>query len=221
MRRLFKRVASLVMIPLVRWYLRQERKFQYKTLTLRISPGVFHPGLFGSSKFLLDYIDGLSLHGKSILDVGTGSGALAIFAAKKGGIVTALDLSGSAIENTNANAKSNGVDIFIVQSDLFTKLSSAHFDYIFINPPYYPRPAVSEADLAWYCGEDFQYYKNLFRDLHRYLNLTSHVVMVLTKECPIQKISDIAEENGFRFNMLAEKKVLFDEKNFLFEIMHV
>src|SRR5689334_11505598 len=109
MRLLFKRVSSWILIPLTHWYLRKERNFRYRNIPLTILPGVFHPGLFGSSKFMLQYLSNIDVAGKTFLDVGTGSGAIAIVAAKRGAIVTAIDLSKLAVDNAILNAKRNNV----------------------------------------------------------------------------------------------------------------
>lgn len=79
----------------------------------------------------------------SILDIGTGSGCIAIALAKHipGASVTALDVSGDALEVVNQNALLNNVDIKCIQNNI---LNSSHkvmnekkkFDVIVSNPPY-------------------------------------------------------------------------------------
>jgi release factor glutamine methyltransferase len=221
MRKLFKRVSSWVLIPITQWYLRKKRTFQYGNISLTVLPGVFHPGLFGSSKFLLQYLNELNVSGKTFLDVGTGSGAIAVMAAKRGAIVTAIDLSKIAIENALLNVKQNNVDVIVVHSDLFSNVSQTAFDFIFINPPYYPRIPASEAELAWYCGDNFQYYHKLFSTMPAFIHSQTIVVMVLSKGCDLERIFQIAESNKFKFQVLQEKSVLFDEKNFLYQLTKI
>jgi len=76
-----------------------------------------------------------------VCDVGTGSGILAVCAAKylPGAQVTAVDLSPKAIEVARANAAAHGLDgrITYVQSDLLAGLpQQQQFDFILSNPPY-------------------------------------------------------------------------------------
>jgi release factor glutamine methyltransferase len=83
-----------------------------------------------------------------IADVGTGSGILAVCAAKyaENSHVTAIDISPAALAVARRNAARHGVaeHITFVESDLFAGLpSDAHFDYIVSNPPY-----VSTAEMA-------------------------------------------------------------------------
>ena len=72
--------------------------------------------------------------------------------------------------------------------------------------------------LAWNCGRNLEYFKKLFHQLGEHIHESSRVIMVLTKGCDLQSIISIANEERFRFELLAEKKVLFDEKDYLFEI---
>jgi release factor glutamine methyltransferase len=61
---------------------------------LVVFPEVFHPGLFLSTPLLLDALDQFQLKtGSHVLDLGTGTGVCAIFAAMKGAQVTAADIS--------------------------------------------------------------------------------------------------------------------------------
>ncbi len=76
----------------------------------------------------------------SVLDIGTGSGAIAI-AVKKNApdiLVTAVDISENALSLAKENAKENETDIEFIKSDLFENLQNRKFDCILSNPPYIP-----------------------------------------------------------------------------------
>lgn len=218
MRKILKRIAGPFLVPLTRWYLRKERKFVHDGITIRVLPGVFHPGFFHSTKFILSYLSGQSLRGRSLLELGSGSGLVSIVAAKAGADVVASDLSPKALENTRINANDNQVQIRLLHSNLFDNIDKQRFDWIVINPPYYARKVNSEADLAWYCGENFEYFRKLFASLKDYTHASSEVIIVFTKGADVAAIEKIGKENNCQLQLIKENRVFFDEKDFLFRI---
>ena len=84
----------------------------------------------------------------TILDVGTGSGCLAVTVAKycKQARVTAVDISAEALEVATRNAAKHGVAerIRFVQGDLFAPLAEGEaFDFVLSNPPYIPHGDIA------------------------------------------------------------------------------
>jgi len=93
---------------------------------------------------------------QTVLDMGTGSGVLAIAAAKKGCSVTAVDINPAAITLAKGNAKKEGVEMSFVVSNLFDNIKSK-FDLILFNPPYVPTGPGEKRDMesaAWDGGKD-------------------------------------------------------------------
>lgn len=77
--------------------------------------------------------------GADVLDVFTGSGALALAAAGENArAVTAIDLSRRALLAVRVNARRNGVRVRTLRGDLFGPVAAETFDLILANPPYYP-----------------------------------------------------------------------------------
>ena len=78
------------------------------------------------------------LDGKEILDIGTGSGCIAISLAKNlpNSKVTALDISEDSLEVAKENAKLNNVNIEFINADIFKYQSDKKYDLIVSNPPY-------------------------------------------------------------------------------------
>jgi release factor glutamine methyltransferase len=219
MRKYLKFIAGSVLIPVTRWYLRKERQFVYDGIKVRVFPSVFHPGFFGSTRFLLEHLHQQNLENRTLLELGSGSGLISVFAAKNGAIVTAIDLSPTAVKNTKANALANGIEIQVMQSNLFDGIPKQTFDWIVINPPYYAKTALNDEQLAWYCGEGFDYFKKLFSQLSDYSHSQTSTIMVLSQACEIETIQSIASQAGLRFDLIKEGSAFFEAKNFLFRII--
>ena len=200
---LLKHIVARTCKPLLTKYLSKTRTYNYDGIRLEIPPQVFHPGFFFSTRLLLRYISALTLQGQRFLELGAGSGLIAIHAAKKGATVTATDINPVAVECLRRNCDQNKVKPEIILSDLFSNIPEQSFDIIAINPPYYKKQPQNMVEHAWYCGENGEYFEQLFTKLGKYIHKNSIVVMVLSEECDINMISEIA--SGYNFYM--QKKV--------------
>lgn len=113
-------------------------------------PGVFRPP--SDAWMLAASIDAEPLPpAASVLDLCTGSGVLAIHAARRGaGRVVAVDVSRRAVFAATANARLNGVRVTARRGDLFDPVAGERFDLITSNPPYLPSPdpALPDRGLA-------------------------------------------------------------------------
>lgn len=78
--------------------------------------------------------------GVSVLDLGTGSGHLAVVAALAGASAVAVDVSRRAMVSVRLNARLNGVRVTALRGDLFAPVAGRRFDVIVSNPPYLPHP---------------------------------------------------------------------------------
>jgi release factor glutamine methyltransferase len=102
-------------------------------------PGVFQPP--SDSFMLADQLRRERLGpGVSVLDLGTGSGHLAVVAALAGASATAVDVSRRALLSVRLNARLNGVRVTALRGDLFAPVAGRRFDVIVSNPPYLPHP---------------------------------------------------------------------------------
>jgi release factor glutamine methyltransferase len=95
----------------------------------------------------------------SVLDVFTGSGALAVAAALEGAReTTAVDISLRAVLNVRLNAVLNRVRVHALRGDLFAPVKGRQFDLILANPPYVPSECevlpTKGKSRAWEGGPD-------------------------------------------------------------------
>jgi len=130
--------------------------------------------------------------GQSVLDLCTGSGAIAVAVYKetqRRGCnikMTAVDISAEALELAKENAEANEADILFVQSDLFTRLRG-RFDLIISNPPYIPSADIEtlqtevkdyEPRLALDGGADgLDIYRRIAAEAAKYLNRGGMLMM--------------------------------------------
>ena len=218
LKKFVKRILFKPFYPLTKYYLSKERRYKYKDIQIKVMPYVFHPGLFFSTNIILEYLEGKNLKQSSLLELGAGTGLISIFCAKKNAVVTATDISITAIKNIEHNSTYNSVNINIIQSDLFKEIPKQKFEWIIINPPYYPRDPNNEFEQAWFCGRNFQFFINLFDKLELYSDILSNIIMILSEDCDIKKISEIAEKNFFKLDEITRIRK-WSEWNYLFKIV--
>lgn len=118
-------------------YLTGRREFY--GMDFRVTPAVLIPR--EETELLVDIAR--EKPARRILDLGTGSGCLAIAVAKQlpQAQVTAVDVSAAALDVARENAAHHGVSVRFLQGDWFAPLEGERFDLILANPPY-----VAEAD---------------------------------------------------------------------------
>ena len=132
------------------------RKYQRTVLEaiedmpLVVLPDVFNPKLLRSGAFLVSQIHRIPPRAR-VLDLGSGSGACGIAAARRGCQVVAVDINPSAVRCTRINALLNKVEhtVEIRQGDLFEPVANERFDVILFNPPYYRGTPRDNLDHAW------------------------------------------------------------------------
>jgi release factor glutamine methyltransferase len=217
LRSALKKILFYSYRPLLQIYLKRERYYTYKGIRVIVLPGVFHPGFFYSTKFLFKTLAQLNLDKKHVLELGAGSGFLSVHCAKKGAFVTSSDISSAAVENIKRNALENKLDIKTVHSNLFLKIPKMCFDFVVINPPYFKKDPTTEAENAWYCGQNMEYFVGLFQSLPQYVNAQSLGLMVLSDDCDIKAVQKLAESHGFKFSIFVEQNFIM-EKNYIFSI---
>lgn len=198
-------------------YFQKPRAYNYKGIKGTVLPDVFYPHFTISTKLLMQFLEEVDLKNQEFLELGCGTGLISVLAAQKGAKVTSSDINPKAIENVRLNALNNKVELFAVESDLFQNLQKKHFDYIVVNPPYYPKKANSKAEEAWFCGPNFEYFEKLFSSLGNHIHQNSKVFMILSEDCELERIQAIGKKYRFDFHMELKTKK-WGEENYIFSI---
>ena len=198
-------------------FVRSQRRFHQGRLRLTVPAGVFHPGIYFSTQVFIRFLKTVDFRNKKVLDVGTGSGVLALFAAQGGARAAALDINPKAVETARRNAEDNGLFLQLWHSDLFASVPPQTFDYFLINPPYYPQKPRNDVERAFFAGEQLEYFRHLFLQLPAYLSPAGRAWMILSEDCNLEKIQELARLNRLQFEPVFER-VKWGERLFVFEI---
>jgi release factor glutamine methyltransferase len=174
-------------------------------------PGVFRPI---SDTWML--AAALREHGlgpdTSVLDVCTGSGALAVCAAAGGaGRVTAVDISRRAVLSARINAHLNGVSVQARRSDLFAALAGERYDVIVSNPPYVPDPTdalpTRGRRRAWDAGRDGRaLLDRVIAEAPEHLRPGGALLVVQSDICGIDATRDAMADAGLTAHVVARRR---------------
>ena len=166
-------------------------------LDLQVFPGVFHPKYFGSSSILAGFISGLALNGKSFLEVGCGSGVVALCAARAGAEVTAVDINPDAVRCTIANAERNNLHVNACVGDLFSAVNNRQFDVIVWNPPFLSGEPKSVAEAAFYGGRNFDVIRRFAGEVRAHMTSRGSVYTIVSADVAIEQIEQIFGDQAF------------------------
>lgn len=202
---LMERARVRALAALVRLHQpRRPRRVRVMGVELEVRPGVLSPaeiGGFSPSTFFARHL-GVG-PGERVLDLGTGSGLLAILAARAGAEVTAVDVLPAAAECAAANARRAGMPVDVRCGDLFAPVGDARYDRILFNAPFHlgePRDALER---ALFGGRDGETIRRFARELPRHLQPGGEARVLLGAAEAEALLPGIAAETGLVFTVRA------------------
>jgi methylase of polypeptide subunit release factors len=195
------------------------RTVQAGGFRLSVYPTVFHPKLFLTSEFFGRFLSTLDLAGKNVADVGTGSGILALAAAREGATVVALDTNPKAVEAATDNACANGLGdrVIAIRSDLMSSLApDFQFDVVVSNPPFFSGEPRDIADRAWVAGPGYRDILSLFEQARQRLKPNGTMYVLLSSDSDLHFLGKLIAKAGFRasiatsFSIMIESMIIYE-----------
>lgn len=121
---------------------------EFMSLKFNVKPGVLIPR--PDTETLVEFAISVIKNDKlNILDIGSGSGCIAISIAHycKNATVTSIDISEAALAVAKNNAELNNADVTFKTCDILTSIPDGKFDVIVSNPPYIPTKVINTLDV--------------------------------------------------------------------------
>ncbi len=161
---------------------------------------------------------------RKILDLCTGSGAIAISLAKylPNTEITALDISYKALEVAKLNAKNNKVEnqITFIESNLFENLPKEKYDIIVSNPPYIKQDIIKELDkevqkephIALDGGKDgLDFYRKIIYSGYEYLKYGGYLCLEIGYDQK-EEVMNLLDDNGQYINKICIKDLYNNDR---------
>lgn len=172
-------------------------------LEFKVHKNVYSPDQFLDTSFFSKELP--KIVGKSsLLEVGTGTGAIGIFCALNGADVTLTDINPDAVKTARINAQKYGLNLDVRESDIFDALKKDEkFDYIFWSHPYNNWPETVE-DMLLKSGLDYNYNSltKYIEDSKNHLNANGKLLLGTGSSADINSILNIASKNDYSISLV-------------------
>jgi release factor glutamine methyltransferase len=186
---------------------------------LVVLPSVFNPRALRSGEFFASILDGSLLSGTlDVLDMGTGTGVCAVFAARHARRVVAIDINKSAVRCARINALLNHVEhkLEVRQGDLFAPLTDERFDLVLFNPPFIRGVPQTERDFAWRSTDVVERFA---AELKSHLKPGGHALVLLSTFGDAPTFVREFYEHGFAVAMFAQREFI-NERLTILKLTH-
>lgn len=181
---------------------------------LRVRPTVFHPRYFISSERFAEFIGGLDLSGKHVVDIGTGSGILALAAARSGAErVIATDINPNAALTAAENARDNGLGerVNAVCTNLLAAFAPRPlFDVILSSPPKHAGEPRDLADRGWHAGPQYRDVAALFEQARERLKPGGRLYVMVSSDSDLDLLGTLIDRAGFRARVAYEHSIVIE-----------
>lgn len=182
-------------------------------IRLEVPPSVFHPSLYRSSEVLLESLAKLQIKNKSLLDMGTGTGLIAIAAAHLGAYSQGVDINPVAVSCARNNASRNNLSnlVSFKESDLFSSFNTTEkFDFIVWNPPFYSGMPTDIASAAWMGGDGLATIQRFIEAASSYLKSSGQLILLFSSDMEENLVHRMLSHAGFTGTLIHSKRFMFE-----------
>ncbi|MBU4245634.1 MAG: HemK2/MTQ2 family protein methyltransferase [Nanoarchaeota archaeon] len=178
-------------------------------LKINVFENVYEPA--EDTFLLISALQNSDLKNKTVLEIGTGSGIIALFAARFAKSVLAVDINPKAINCAKENVKINGIkNVEFRESNLFSNINEK-FDIIIFNPPYLPDEQITQ-DIALDGGHDGRkVIERFLEDAPKFLNARGKIFLLESSISHYEKTLQHFEKIGFNAIIIAREKFDWEE----------
>lgn len=175
----------------------------WKGNSLTVLPNVYAPQFFTDSFWFADELPSL-IDSHSLLEIGTGTGLIAMACAKNGAKVVATDINPEAVRNARLNVLATKLDVSVRQGDLYRPIEeSERFDYIFWAHPF-NNWAQRVEDMLLRSGRDYNYegVRAYIEQASGHLAVGGKLLLGTGDSADLAEIDQIATANGYKTKVL-------------------
>ena len=189
-----------------------------------VLPTVFHPTWHFTSRFFAEECERLlasEVRGpsggarpvNSVLEVGTGTGLVALSAARRARRVVATDINPLAVECARRNAEANGLaeKVQVLEGDMFAPVAGQRFDVILCNPPYFKGSPRSTVELAYMGGENLEWTGRLAEQARDYLAEGGALFCVFGDAGDVASLVEIFRREGWSSECVARRNLITEQ----------
>jgi release factor glutamine methyltransferase len=188
-------------------------------LRVQICPQVFNPITGRTTQFFIEH---MHIDPKDrVLEIGTGSGAIAAAVANQAQCVTATDVNPYAVKCAQSTMRLNGLEkkVRVLQGDLFVPVQGERFDLVLFNPPYLAFHSGSWLAKAWSAGPNFELLDDFLGGVGEVLSDQGEIQILFSSATSLTEVLKRIRNAELRIQVMAEGRLLgLLERIYLFRL---
>ena len=200
---------------------------EYGGVALDVLPNVYAPEFFDDSLWFAKQLREI-VGDKSLLEIGTGTGVIAVFCAKNGASVVATDINPDAVKNARLNGQRHKLNISVREGDVYQALNpDEKFDFIFWAHPFNAWDMKVDMLLASGIDPLYQGLRKYIAGAKTHLTPTGKLLLGTGDSADLKLIASIAKENGYELKLLRETEQPLEPgkeakiKDFIYQFIEV